>query len=119
MTDKELNQALEKIQKRFDDVNRLYIRKVAAQIARIGEMNQTSINRLLVMAEVTSDVDEITLELMNAANMTKPEVLAIYNKAMQDPVYKGFSSRFNRSPGSAYADGKPHARDSSPDHACP
>ena len=84
MTEKELNQALEKIQKRFDDVNRLYIRKVAAQIARIGEMNQTSINRLLVMAEVTSDVDEITLELMNAANMTKPEVLAIYNQAMQD-----------------------------------
>lgn len=84
MTDKELNQALAKIQARFDAVNRLYIRKVAAQIARIGELTQSSINRLLVMAEVTSDVDEITLELMNAANMTKPEVLALYNQAMQD-----------------------------------
>ena len=67
MTDKELNQALAKIQARFDAVNRLYIRKVAAQIARIGELNQSSVNRLLVMAEVTSDVDEITLELMKEA----------------------------------------------------
>lgn len=84
MTEKELNQALEKIQERFNDVNRLYIRKIAAQIAKIGELNQSSINRLTVMAEVTSDVDEITLALMNAANMTKPEVITLYTQAMND-----------------------------------
>lgn len=84
MTDKELNKALDTIQSRFDEVNRLFIRKVAAQIAKIGELNQSSINRLTVMAEVTSDVEEITLALMNAANMTKPEVMALYTQAMND-----------------------------------
>ena len=84
MTAKELNQALTTIQERFDEVNRLYIRKVAAQIARIGELSQSSINRLLVMAEVTSDVNEITLALMNAANMTKPGVMNLYTQAMND-----------------------------------
>lgn len=84
MTDKELNKALDTIQSRFDEVNRLFIRKVAAQIAKIGELNQSSINRLTVMAEVTSDVEEITLALMNAANMTKPEVIALYTQAMND-----------------------------------
>lgn len=84
MTDKELNQALDTIQDRFDEVNKLFIRKVAAQIVKIGEMNQTSTNRLLVMAEITSDIDEITLALMNAASMTKPEVMALYTQAMND-----------------------------------
>jgi hypothetical protein len=84
VTDKELNKALDTIQSRFDEVNRLFIRKVAAQIAKIGELNQSSINRLTVMAEVTSDVEEITLALMNAANMTKPEVMSLYTQAMND-----------------------------------
>ena len=41
MTDKELNKALDTIQSRFDEVNRLFIRKVAAQIAKIGELKTT------------------------------------------------------------------------------
>lgn len=84
MTDKELNQALDTIQKRFDAVNQLYIRKVATQIAKIGQLNQSSINRLTVMAEVTSDVDEITQALMQASNLTKPEVISLYTQAMTD-----------------------------------
>lgn len=84
MTDAELNKALSTIQGRFDQVNRKYIRKVAQQIHDIGELSQSSINMLVVMAEVTSDVDEITRELMAAANMTKPEIIAIYQQAMND-----------------------------------
>lgn len=84
MTDAELNKALTKIQGRFDQVNRKYIRKVAQQIHDIGELSQSSINMLVILAEVTSDVDEITRELMAAANVTKPEITAIYRQAMND-----------------------------------
>lgn len=84
MTEKELNKALDTIQQRFEAVNLLYIRKIAAQIAKIGEMNQTSVNRLVVMAEMTSDVEEITTALMQAASLTKPEVVALYTRAMND-----------------------------------
>ena len=93
MTEKELNKALETIQGRFSKVNRLYIKKVADQIRMIGELNQSSINLLLVMAEVTSNVEEITAELMTATNATKPEVIALYTRAMQD-VYT--DPRFTR-----------------------
>ena len=84
MTDAELNKALEKIQGRFDTVNRKYIKKVAQQIHDIGELSQSTINLLVILAEVTSDVDEITRELMQAARMTKPEIVAIYQQAMRD-----------------------------------
>ena len=84
MTEAELNKALKKIQGRFDDVNQKYIEKVAQQILDIGELSQSSINLLVVMAEVTSNVDEITQDLMQAANKTKPEIMAIYQKAMLD-----------------------------------
>ena len=84
MTEAELNKALQKIQGRFDDVNQKYIETVAQQILDISELSQSSINLLVVMAEVTSNVDEITQDLMQAANKTKPEVMAIYQKAMLD-----------------------------------
>lgn len=84
MTDDELNKALEKIQQRFDVVNALYIRKIAAQIKKIGELSQSSINMLVVMAEVTSDVEEITRALAQAVSMTQPEIKAIYARAMAD-----------------------------------
>ena len=84
MTEQELEQALEIIQQRFDMVNQHYIRRIAKQIKKIGELSQSSINMLVVMAEVTSDVEEITRMLMAAVNVTKPEIQAIYTKAMQD-----------------------------------
>ena len=84
MTVDELNKAVNKIQKRFDAVNRLFIEKIASQIEEIGELSQSNINRLVIMAEMTSNVDEITRELMSATNASKPEIMAIYNQAMND-----------------------------------
>lgn len=84
MTPDELNKAVKAIQTRFDAVNRLFIKKIAVQIAKIGELNQSSINLLAVMAEVTSDVQEITQELQYAAHLSKPEVIQLYNRAMND-----------------------------------
>lgn len=84
MTDQELNRALDDIQKRFEPVNRLYIERIARQIRKIGELNQSSINRLTVMAEMTSDVSEITRALIQALAVTRPEIAVLFNRAMQD-----------------------------------
>lgn len=84
MTDQELNKALEDIRKRLDPVNRLYIERIARQIRKIGELNQSSINRLVVMAEMTSNVNEIVQALMQALSAAKPEIATLFNRAMQD-----------------------------------
>ena len=50
LTEKELEKALGLIQSRLDEVNLLYIKKVAQQIKKIGELNQSSVNRLVALA---------------------------------------------------------------------
>lgn len=84
LSKKELERILERIQNRLDAVNTLYIRKIAEQIKKIGELNQSSVNRLVVMADLTSDVETITRELSLALNMSRQEVAAIYQVAMRD-----------------------------------
>lgn len=84
LSEQELEKVLELLQSRFDEVNALFIRKVAAQIKKIGELGQANINRLIIMAEMTSDVQEITERLMRATALSKPEIEAIYAVAMKD-----------------------------------
>ncbi len=84
LTDKELEPVLDQLQKRFDEVNTFFIRKVAEQIKKIGELGPANINRLRIMAEMTSDVQEITEMLMRATALSKPEIAAVYAVAMQD-----------------------------------
>ena len=71
------------IQRRFDSLNTVYIRKIAEQIKKIGGLSQSSINRLTVMAEVTSDVSEITRMLADVTALTIPEIYGIYQRAAQ------------------------------------
>ena len=49
MTPKDLNRQTDQLMARFDEVNSFYIAKVAKQIAKIGKLNQSSINRLTIM----------------------------------------------------------------------
>lgn len=84
MTQQELDKALDVIQGRFEAINTLYITKVAQQIKKIGELNRASIQRLVIMAEVTSDVNEITQELAVATRLTEQDVQVLYTLAMND-----------------------------------
>ena len=84
MTPAELQEALNKIESRFAAINRFFIQRVAQQIRKIGELGATSINRLRIMAEVTSDVNEIQDQLSSATAMTKPEITSILNQTMRD-----------------------------------
>ena len=86
LTQKELDKALQAIQNRLDAVNLMYIRKVATQVKKIGELNQSSVNRLVALAEVDGDADEITKALAVAMGETITDVQKIYKAAMQEAV---------------------------------
>lgn len=83
LTEQELEAVLKIIQRRFDSLNTVYIRKIAEQLKKIGGLSQSSINRLTVMAEVTSDVSEITRMLADVTALTIPEIYWIYQRAAQ------------------------------------
>lgn len=99
LADKELEKAVNRIISRLDEVNTLYISKVAAQIKRIGELNQTSINRLLLMADMGADVAEINQRLQLATGLNIKDLFQIHQKALND-VYtdKRFSSFMTENP---------------------
>lgn len=84
LTDKELEAAIQRIIDRIDEVNRLTIKKIAAQIKKIGELNASSINRLILMSDMGTDIREITRELATATTMNIADVYRIYQAALTD-----------------------------------
>ena len=81
---KDLSEALGRIQSLLDDVNSVYIRKIAQQIEKVGHLSQTSINRMIIMAEVTSDAEDVKKALQKATGKTKAEMEALYQRAMRE-----------------------------------
>ena len=71
----------------YDEVNSYYIEKVAMQIAAIGELGAASINIIAVMASMYEDIADINARIAKAAQVTAPQLNAIYNTALND-VYR-------------------------------
>lgn len=87
MAEKEtISERIDKLMKRFDEVNTFYIRKVAEQILTIGKMNASSINRIVIMAEMNVNMADINTRLARAIRASVPELYDIYQQAM-DEVY--------------------------------
>ncbi len=84
LTEKELEAAIKRITDRLDEVNRLYIKKIAAQLLKIGELNATSINRLIIMTDMGADIRETTRELAQATAMNVRDLYKIYQAALTD-----------------------------------
>lgn len=83
LSNEALERVLGRLQSRFDEVNSFYIRKIAEQIKKIGRLSQANINRLVIMADMTSDVREITERLMIVTRLNAQDIQAVYNAAMQ------------------------------------
>ena len=83
LSNEALERVLERLQSRFDEVNSFYIRKIAEQIKKIGRLSQANINRLVIMADMTSDVREITERLMIVTRLNAQDIQTVYNAAMQ------------------------------------
>ena len=94
LTEKELEAAIKRITDRLDEVNRLFVKKIAAQILKIGELNQSSINRLIVMADMGADVADINRQLQEATALNIRDLFKIYQAALTesytDPRFKMF-----------------------------
>lgn len=84
LTEKELEAAINRITDRLDEVNRLFVKKVAAQILKIGELNQSSINRLIVMADMGADVAEINRQLQEVTALNIRDLFRIYQVALTE-----------------------------------
>ena len=65
-------------------VEALFISKVAKQIQKIGELNQTSINRLLIMRDMGADVAEVKRKLQDATGYSTRAMARIYRSALND-----------------------------------
>lgn len=94
-----LNKALNILLKRFEDVNRFFVLKIADQIKKIGGLSQTNINRLMIMASMNADMIAINKQLADVVNMGTADIFKIYNNAMND-VYTdpAFSQVLNQTP---------------------
>lgn len=84
LTEKELEAAIDVILDRLDEVNSLFIKKVAEQIKKIGELGQANINGLVLMADMGADVHEINQKLTDATGLNIRDLYKIYAAAMQD-----------------------------------
>ena len=80
----ELERAIAAIMKRLQGVNALYIRKIAAQIKRIGELTPSSVNRLVAMADMGADINEIREQLRLAVGASAKELRDIFQKALTE-----------------------------------
>ena len=80
----ELDRAIAAIMKRLQGVNALYIRKIAAQIKRIGELTPSSVNRLVAMADMGADINEIREQLRLAVGASAKELRDIFQRALTE-----------------------------------
>lgn len=94
LTERELEAAIRQITDRLDDINRLFVKKIAAQVTKIGALNQSSINRLVVMADMGADVADINRQLQAATALNIRDLFRIYQAALTetytDPRFRVF-----------------------------
>lgn len=107
LNQQELEKAIDALLDRFEEVNRFFVAKIAAQIKKIGELNQSSINRLTLMSEMNFDMFEINKKLADAVSMSIADLFRIYDKALND-VYtdRNFAKVLKKQPLSAYQNGR-------------
>ena len=84
LTETELEAALKQITGRIDEVNRKLIKKIAAQLLTIEELNATSIQEIIVMVDMNADIQEITRELAQATALNVRDIHQIYQAALND-----------------------------------
>lgn len=107
LNQQELEKAIDALLDRFEEVNRFFVAKIAAQIKKIGELNQSSINRLTLMSEMNFDMFEINKKLADAVFMSTADLFRIYDKALND-VYtdRNFAKVTKQTPLSAAQNGR-------------
>ena len=95
---KELEKAIAQIMKRLRIVNITYIKKIAAQIRKIGELTPSSVNRLVAMSDMNADIGEIRELLRVAAAVNAKELRQVFTKAVtetkNDPRFARYLAKY-------------------------
>ena len=84
---------LSRLLSRFDVVNTMFIRKVAEQIAKIGELNPASMHIMSIFASMNEDIAAINQELAKQLHLAVGDLYKLFDKALND-LYE--SPRFRR-----------------------
>lgn len=79
-----LSKAIDKVMANFEEVNAYFIEKIAEQIKNIGQLRPTEINRIVLMTEWGADINDITARLAQAATVSIPQVMTIYQQVLND-----------------------------------
>ena len=99
MNSEDLQDKIDLLLLHFEQINQFFITKIAEQIKKIGELSQSSINRLVIMSEMNQNVAEITAKLATATQTSTQEIYEIYETAMQDTYTDPrFSNVINQTP---------------------
>ena len=61
-----LQEQVDQLMERFEEVNDFYITKVAEQIRAIGELTPSSMSRIAIMAQMNRDIAEINRKIAQA-----------------------------------------------------
>ena len=84
MTQKEIDQKVDELMKRFDEVNAFFIAKIAKQVKKIGELIPSTVNLLTVMADMNEDIAQINQKLADTLQVTLPQVQVLYKGALNN-----------------------------------
>ena len=79
-----LSKPIDKVMANFEEVNAYFIEKIAEQIKNIGQLRPTEINRIVLMTEWGADINDITARLAQAATVSIPQVMTIYQQVLND-----------------------------------
>lgn len=84
LTEKQLEAAIAQIMARLGEVNQVLIKKIAAQIKKIKQLNTTSINRIIAMVDMGTDIQDIDRALATATALNVRDIYAIYQMALNE-----------------------------------
>ena len=79
-----LSKAIDKVMANFEEVNAYFIGKIAEQIKNIGQLRPTEINRIVLMTEWGADINDITARLAQAAAVSIPQIMTVYQQVLDD-----------------------------------
>lgn len=78
---------------RWEDLNTYYIEFVAKQIATIGELNASSINRMSIMASMNADIAKVIAKLADVLGYTQKHLTKVLLNSWKE---FGGNTAFNR-----------------------
>lgn len=84
MTNRELDQYVSQLMLRYEEVNSIYIQKVAQHIEAIGHLNPTSINRISILAQMNENIGQINKQIADASRLTQRELYELYDRALNE-----------------------------------